>query len=266
MLTHIKFYKSMIIFSLIIFCFLHTGTALASQEDVKVYDYANLLSKDQINDLENLCNKYGEKGNLDIVIVTINDDTIVDSEVFLEDMYDTIGFGYNEKFGSASMIAVNMYTRKVNIIGFKDAETHINNDRINLIIKKITPSLTAGDYDFAFTKFIKLSSKYMNINASLNPDNLFFKLWFQLLISLTVGLVIVGTMAIQSGGKVTVNDGTYLNHKDSKVLAKKDDYIRTTVTRVQKPKPNNNGGGSSGGSSGGMSSGGHSHSSGSGSF
>lgn len=198
--------------------------------------------------------------------MTINDETLGDGELYLEQMYDNIGFGYDKKFGNTAMVVIDMYTREVIIVGFGEAEAYLNSDRIHLMINKMTPFLSDGDYNTALTKFIKLSSQYMKINPSLNPDNLFLKLWFQAIISFVIGLVVVAIMAFQSGGKITVNEETYLDHNDSKILAKQDDYIRTTLTKVQKPKPTNTGSGSGGGLGGGTSSGGHSHSSGRGSF
>jgi uncharacterized protein len=77
---------------------------------------------------------------------------------------------------------------------------------------------------------------------------------------MVIGAIAVGIMAYGSGGRVTVNNRTYMDGKNSKVVASRDDYIRTVTTRVRRPSNNNGGGRSSGG--GGISSGGSSHSGG----
>ena len=70
-------------------------------------------------------------------------------------------------------------------------------------------------------------------------------------------------MAYNSGGRVTVSEGTYRDFSSSRVVDRRDNYLRTSVTKTRKPSSDNNssgGGFSGGGSSGGTTSGGHSHS------
>jgi len=67
-------------------------------------------------------------------------------------------------------------------------------------------------------------------------------------------------MAYGSGGRVTVNNRTYLDNQHSNLINRRDDYIRTVTTRARKPSNNNGDGRSSGG--GGISLDGYSHSGG----
>lgn len=263
----------------------------AAPEDQKVYDYYGLFSEDEITDLEDVCAQYGEDGKVDIVIVT--DDLNGEStKKYLEDFYDEHGFGYNQEFGDAAMILVNMYEadRNVTIQGYGKAEYYLNNDRIEYILDDVTEFLKNGEYYNAMEEFAKQSAYYMNESKGVNTspatgeagsgnyygesgysgpsdyygekeDNIFYNTFFQLGIAVIIGAVTVGIMAAGSGGRVTVSNRTYLDEGNSGVTATRDDYIRTTTTRVKKPDNNNNGGRSSGG--GGISSGGHSHSGGS---
>jgi uncharacterized protein len=102
-------------------------------------------------------------------------------------------------------------------------------------------------------------------------ENVLYKTWFQLLAAIIIGVITVAIMASRSGGRVTTNNHTYLNEGNSGLVARRDDYISTSVTKVKRPEPNNTtnttshgsfsgGGRSSGG--GGVSSGGRSHSGG----
>lgn len=263
----------------------------AAPEDQKVYDYYELFSEDEITDLEDVCAQYGEDGKVDIVIVT--DDLNGEStKKYLEDFYDEHGFGYNQEFGDAAMILVNMYEadRNVTIQGYGKAEYYLNNDRIEYILDDVTEFLKNGEYYNAMEEFAKQSAYYMNESKGVNTspatgeagsgnyygesgysgpsdyygekeDNIFYNTFFQLGIAVIIGAVTVGIMAAGSGGRVTVSNRTYLDEGNSGVTASRDDYIRTTTTRVKKPDNNNGGGRSSGG--GGISSGGHSHSGGS---
>lgn len=67
---------------------------------------------------------------------------------------------------------------------------------------------------------------------------------------------------------MTAGSANYIEQNNSGLIGRRDDYVRTQVTRVRKPQNNsNNGGGfNAGGFRGGVSGGGRSHSSGGGKF
>lgn len=268
---------------------------LASPQDEKVYDNYGLFNTDEIADLEDLCEQYGEEGKVDIVIIT-DEVSGESSKQYMEDFYDEKGFGYNQEFGDTAMIFVNMNPeyRNVTIQGYGNAEYYLNNDRIEHILDDVTKLLMAGNYYKAMEEFAKQAAYYMNEEKGVNTapaagepgsgnyygesgyagpsdyygekeDNILYNTFFQLGIAVIIGAVTVGIMAMNSGGRVTVSNRTYLDDGNSGITATRDDYIRTTTTRVKKPSNNNNGGGRSSGG-GGISSGGHSHSGGSRSF
>jgi len=231
-------------------------TALAAPEDQKVYDYYGLFTEDETSELEATCKEYGEEGKVDIVIVTTDELDGKTRQQYLEDFYDENGFGYNKEFGDAVLILLNMESsaRGLEIQGYGTSESHVNGKRIELIRKDITPILSSGDYKNAMVEYAKQVAHYMN------QKSIFFNIFFQLAVALVIGAVTVIIMALQSGGKITVNNRTYLDEQNSRVVANQDYFINTTITKVKKPSNN------SSGSGGGVSSGGHSHSGGGGSF
>lgn len=237
----------------------------ADEYDTKVYDYGELLSDEEESRLEQLSQEYGKKAKADLVIVTTGTDNTTDCEVFLEDLYDEVGFGYDKEYGDTVMIIVDMRTREVCIEGYGLAQTRVDQSRGDWIRSKITPKLTAGNYYDAFTQFLKLSAKCMRLKVSLNPDSLLLNPIAHLFLALAIGAAAVGSMMYTSQGRTTTDKTTYLNQADSRIVARRDDYVRTTTTRVKKPE-SNSGGGRSGGGGGGTSSGGHSHSTSRGGF
>lgn len=232
----------------------------------KVYDNANLLTAEQIQDLEEKCARYGTKGKADLVIVTTDGSDGIDCEVYLENMYDELGFGYDKAFGDTVMIIVDMGTREVCIEGYGLAETRVRQSRGDYIREKITPMLSAGRYYEAFCRFTELSAKCMRLKGSLNPDSPLLSLPLQLLVALGIGAAVVGSMAYHSKGRMTVTGQTYLDRAKSNMLIHQDDYIRTTTTRTKRQTDSGSGGGGHSGGGGGTSSGGHSHSTSRGSF
>ena len=154
-----------------------------------------------------------------------------------------------------------MAERDLYIAGFYKGEEFLDNKRSDLVRDKITSDLSRGDYYQAFEGFIKTSSKYMGFRPGANPKSPIFNVWVQLIISFLVGGGVVGVMAYRSSGKMTVHEGTYRDPSDSRIIERRDDYIRTTTTKTKKPSNDgSSGGGSSFGGGGGISSGGHSHS------
>lgn len=258
-----------------------------------IYDKANLLSTSEIDNLEEMCADYGAQAGIDIIILTHNDPNAREAEGYIEDFYDQM------LYGDSVILLVDMYNRVVFIEGYGLAETYIHSKRINAIIADITPSLKTEDYVSAFTSYIEQSAAYMADDSEINTDHnynydspssansgngykegsydssssnntadsILTNLWFQLLLSMIVGGVIVGIMASNAGGKMTAGGNTYIDSNQSALIGRQDNYIRTRVTRIRRPTQNNTRGGfSAGGFGGGISSGGSSHSSGGGKF
>ena len=257
----IKLIMIAVIFLLLLPFATNKGAAAANEKQL-VYDFAGLLSKAEINELEAMAHEYGAKRNTDIIILTMNGTQGKRIEQYMEDFYDEKALGYDKPHGNTAILTVdvNMKNRDVYLAGFYNAKKYLDGGRLDQIREKITPDLSSGNYYDAFQVFIKTSYEYMGIKPGINPDLILFNLWFQISFSIVMAGLIVGTMAYHSGGKVTVHGKTYQDENNSGVLRKRDDYIRTTTTKRRKPKENKSGRGSGGSFGGGISRGGHSHS------
>ncbi len=229
-----------------------------------IYDEANLLNEQEKSELNALANEYGAERQTDFVILTTNNTENQDVQLLTEDFYDEHALGFDKAHGNAVILTLDMYNRDIYLAGFYKAKDYLDSGRLDKIRNKITPDLTEGNYKLAFEKYINLSYKYMGYKPGVNPDNILFNIWFQLVAALAIGGVVVGVMTYRSGGRVTVNRATYEDSSTSSVIDRQDRYIRTTVTKRKIEKNNNNGGGGGGG--GGTSRGGHSHSGSRGSF
>jgi uncharacterized protein len=268
----------------------------AAPEDQKVYDNYGLFSSEEITKLEDICNKYGEEGKVDIVILTTDDLEGKTYTKYMEDFNDEMEFGYDKESGDAAIILISMEPDNhfVGIQGYGNAEYYLNNDRTEHVLDDVTPLLQDGNFYDAMETYAKEVAYYMNEKEgvdSSNPvdskdsgsnygessyngpsnyygekdDNLLYNSFVQLGIALLIGAGVVLAMVLNSGGRVTVHNRTYLDEQNSGIVANHDNYVRTTTTRVKKPTNNNNDGGRSSGG-GGVSSGGNSHSGGGRSF
>ncbi|MCM3357845.1 TPM domain-containing protein [Psychrobacillus sp. MER TA 171] len=255
--------KYSILFIALFLLLLPIGLTEAADTKQRVFDEAGLLTASEIDALEKLSSEYSEKNETDFVFLTTNGADDKGLDTYVEDFADRTGIGYGKHNGSATIVGIDMVNRDVVLRGFDKAEEYLDNQRMDLLRDKITPELSAGSYYDAFSNFILTADKYMEYNPGVNPESILFKWWFQLGASLALGGIIVGMMAFNSGGRVTVNSRTYFEENNSRINSKRDVFVNQTVSKVKKPTNNNNGGGSSGG---GVTSGGRSFSGSSGKF
>lgn len=251
---------------ILIFTLMIYSISAFAETTQKVYDFAGLLTKEEIDSLEELSNSFSQKRQVEIILLTTADTEGKDVVKYVEDFYDEKALGYDKPHGNAVILAIDMEHREVYVAGFYKGEEYLDDSRCDLIRRKITPDLSNGNYYEASHSFMELSYRYMGIRPGVNPENIIFKLWFQALTSIVVAGIAVAIMAYHSGGIVTTEGSTYLDRSNSGIIDQKDVYIRTTTTKTKKPSNDskNSGGLSMGG--GGISSGGHSHSGSKGKF
>lgn len=255
--------KYSILFIALFLLLLPIGLTEAADTKQRVFDEAGLLSASEIEALEKLSSEYSEKNETDFVFLTTDGADDKGLDIYVEDFADRTGIGYGKHNGSAAIVGIDMASRDVVLRGFDKAKEYLDDQRMDLLRDKITPSLSVGNYYEAFSDFILTADKYMEYNPGVNPESILFKWWFQLGASLALGGIIVGMMAFNSGGRVTVNSRTYFEENNSRINSKRDVFVNQTVSKVKKPTNNNNGGGSTGG---GVTSGGRSFSGSSGKF
>ncbi len=226
----------------------------------RIFDNAGLLRPEEIRNLEALAAEHSKKRETDFIVLTSNDADGKDVVKYMEDFYDASGLGYDKPFGNTVIITLDMGQRDVHVGGFYKGEKFLDNKRSEMVRKKISPELSNGNYYRAFNDFIKTSSRYMRFRPGANPSSPIFNIWVQLIASLLVGAGIVGSMTYKISARMTANEGTYRDPSNSRVVDKRDDYIRTTTSKIRKPQESSSSGGGGSGGGGGMSSGGHSHS------
>lgn len=256
--------KSILFFMMTLMLVLPWGKSTNAQtvnQHQYIYDNAHLLSEKQAADLQSLSSKLGKERNTAFIIITVNGTEGKTIVKYVEDFYDENAPGYNQPHGNTAILAVDMQNRDVYLAGFKKAEQYLDSGRLDQIRNKITPDLSDGKYPQAFSTFIQTSYDYMGYKPGVNPENILFKWWFQLIVSVIVAGIIVLLMVYRSGGRVTVGAQTYLNNHSSRVLNQYDHFVRETVTRERKPDNNTKSGGG-----GGITGGGYSHSGSQGKF
>lgn len=238
-------------FLAIIFTFLFSFQASAAPTQY-VYDYAGLLTNSEKASLENLAANLSAERGIAFIILTTNSTEGKSIKKYMSDFVDHNAVGYESESGSTAIISLDMQNRDVYLAGFGKAETYLDYERLEKIRNKVTPVLSEGNYNYGFEQFIEQAHYYSGYEPGFNPDNLLYKFWFQLLVSVGVAAIAVIIMIANRGGRVTVNNNTYIDSDNSGVTNARDTYITTHISKVKRPSNNNkSGGGFGGGVSGG---------------
>nr|WP_277398185.1 TPM domain-containing protein [Neobacillus citreus] len=262
----------------LLFGFLQTAKAQEFDRTHYIYDRAQLLTEAEAAELQTLAAELGGQRETAFIIITLNGSDGKDIVQYVEDFYDENAPGFDQPHGNTAILAIDMGERDIYLAGFKKAEQYLNDERLDQIRDQITPDLSDGQYFQAFSQFLNTSYEYMGQEPTsdssgskdygygggsdgqnhyvtgTDEENIFFQWWFQLISSLVVAGIVVTIMAYRSGGRVTVNAQTYMDHDKSRVIGKHDTFTHQTVTRQRKPSNNTSSGG------GGITGGGHSHS------
>lgn len=274
--------RSFLLVTLLLCClvggFLYAGTAHAAvSDDIHVYDLYSLsdiglLTDEQEAELEALAAKYSKERGINFVILTasydsgmysssddpIYYDTVDCSEQFYESLVE-----YDANYKDTVLFTINItdpnnsYYRYADVSGQGAGKEKMDDDRCQTLFGKLKSDLGSGNYYKACKEFLELAYKYVNVATFMNPDSIFLKLWFQLVLAFGISLIIILVLISHSKGKMTVNGDSYMDDSNSRVLGRYDRYIRTTTTRTKISSSSSGGHGGGGGGGGGSHGGGH---------
>lgn len=245
----------------------------------RVLDGADLLTDGEEKSLERKISRLGEEWGFDVLIITVDSD-VGDIEPYSEDIYDIHGYGYGDN-ADGILLIVSMYSREWLISACGKGEFAFTDYGRDTIGEIIAEKLSAEDYEGAFSKFVKLTGKFLKKADKGQPydyDEKFLRpvdFLGAIFIGVAVGCVVGGIIVlVQKASMKTVvsqrNASSYMVPGSLVMNTGKDIFITSIITKTPKaPPPSQNSNGSRGrpgGSSSHMSSSGRSHSSSRGRF
>lgn len=252
------------------------GILPAAAVEQKVYDDAGLLTSPEITSLQLSAASLAQKHEMDVVIVTTNDNQGKGSMAYADDFYDYNGFGYGADH-SGVLLLIDMEDRKVWMSTTGEAIRYFTDERIQTITDKVAGYLKEGDYGQGCKYFLRQVDSYIVQGIPANqhtvrekPTTLSGRLAYSarnlpiyLGAAVLVGAVVVAILIAVNKKQNTVNSATYLDRKSFQLKQKSDRFLTTTVT---KHRIQSNSGGGSGASSTHTGSSGTSHGGGGSSF
>lgn len=225
----------LIFFCIFILFFISAHQAFADSKQ-RIFDEAELLTKDQIASLESDAEKTSHKHETDVIILTTDGEHGIDLEQFMADFADEHKLGYDREKGNAIILGIDLKQSYVEIMKFGETKEKINYDRTEQMLDKITPHLSNGEFVKAFEKFISTADRYMKFKPGVNPDHVMFYTSVQILLALLLGALITYFMVRTSIPRKTVTESTYRNAQLTKILHQRDRYMRKSVTRSYRPR------------------------------
>lgn len=241
----------------------------AASENQNVWDYAEVFSSKELSSLEEMAQDYCKEKDYRFLVVTtttLSDgyeytssyDTDQDCDLYTEAFYNSIVEEYGDTYENCVILTLDLTNRYALVTGWgKLKEGSMDATRCTQVYESILDKFSDDQWFEACEKYYKTANRFIHIRSGVNPNNIFLKTWFQLILAAVIGGIIILINVIHSGGTMTVSDKTYLDDGRSKLVGKHDHYIRTSVHRTKRESSNNSSSSSGGGSSSHSSGGGH---------
>lgn len=237
----------------------------------RLYDFYGKFSLTEQEEISEWIVKKETEGQVSIrVVVTALD--MYYEKYFLEEFADRLcDNGYASEDLVIMLLNLDEYNRGACIQGYGICEYRVNDHRIESILDDIIVCFRSGDYS-AGVKLFATEAAYYAVTEGYfanYEDNSFAgkmkRMPWLFLLGMPGIVTLIGMFALASG-KISakgVNGRTYMQSTGSGLTAKRDEYVRTSISRSYCPRSSGSAGGGRSSGGGGTSRGGRSHSGGS---
>ena len=197
-------------------------------ETEKIYDFADLFTPEEEKKLYDKVTNYIEKKNLDLVIVTINENNKDNTEDYAEDFYMYNNFGRDSK-RSGSVFIIDMYNRDYDISSSGDAIKFMTDSIYNSIINDAEGYISNKRYYDGAVKVVEEMSKEQ---VTVKKNKINFGLCFVIanIIALICFLI---EKSKYKGIKYATNASSYVDKKSIEDIKSEDKFINTSTTRTK---------------------------------
>lgn len=248
------------LFIAIIFIGIFTGFINANAENLKVNDYANLFTADEIQQLTLSIEEIIDKHNIDVVIVTTNDVDGKTSRDYADDFYDYNGYGLDE-LNSGLLFLINMEDREVYISTCGYAIDYFTDARIDNILDLVYEDLGKGNYYDSANEFLENVDYYMGkgkpnnqyridedgniIKSPMTKREKINRIIISLFISIFAAAISCLIVVLRYKKTKEISSENYVDKKSIVFTDRRDEFVSSHISKVKINKDNNGGGGSS---------------------
>lgn len=248
------------LFILVVSVFIFTGFITVKAEKLKVNDYANLFTVDEIQKLTVLIEEIIDKHNIDVVIVTTNDVEGKTSRDYADDFYDYNGYGLDD-LNSGLLFLINMQDREVYISTCGYAIDYFTDLRIDSILESVYEDLSKGNYYNSSKEFLENVDYYMakgkpsnqyridedgnKIKSPMTKKEKINRIIISLVISLFTASISCLAVVLRYKKTRERSAENYVDKKSIVFTDRRDEFVTSHISKVKINKDNNGGGGSS---------------------
>jgi uncharacterized protein len=240
-------------------------------ENEKVYDFADLFSEFEEEELYDSIREYIDEFNSDMVIVTINDNNKRSAQEYAQDFYDYNYFGKGDKYDGIIFL-IDMDTREMWISTTGETQLMYDNYRIERILDYCYNKISNDDYFGTASVFVSRASYYASQGKPSSADDYYIdengdlvrKKSVNWILTIIVSLIIPSItlwvyISKHKGIKIAESADEYLIKKNCVAGKKIDSFLTTHTSKIYTGSSSSSGGGRSGGFSSSRGSSGRSH-------
>ena len=230
--------------------------------DERVFDYADVLTDAQEDDLRALIAEKEKEVSLDIVLVTLNEDVGSSDDALMEyadQFYEDNKFGYDRPIGDGVIYVDNYYDRYVWFGTTGIAENAYTTSAINNLLDAVCDLTDVNPYE-AYKTYVMQVASYMAEREAEDSIGIMVDPFSIMIIALIVAVSYVLVNLKKQEGKRTTTASTYVE-RTPVMNNQVDQFMTKSVTKRKIETSSSSGGGGHSGGGGGhhVSSGGHSH-------
>lgn len=243
---------SILSFALLMFAPIH-----AADLDL-VVDEVELLSQDELSELNELADNIVAKYQCEVSIVVIEDKGDEDVTELAKAIYKEYNYGYGDD-KSGLMLLLSMEDRDYALIAYGSGNTAFTDHGKDVLMDRhLLPLLGNDEYYEGFTLFLNQADEYLEMAGNDNPFDLNTdevlnnekeesSFWIRLGVTIFVPLIIAGlvcftflrqmkTAVSQRAADVYIPDGGF------DLTMQADNFLYVTEVRTQIPKESSSGG------------------------
>ena len=227
-------------------------TAGATEDKIHIWDEAQLLTEYEVDMLQDKAAQISADYSMDVLIVTVESTGYKSVETYAEDFYLDNEYGYGEDH-SGFIFLIAMDTREWTVRTFGEGRYALSDSASEDLVDGIISALSNGMYYSAFYAFLNDLEVEIKDYLETTPDEILITVLVVLGIGALVGFITISIMkkgmktaVFQRGAQNYIKNGTF------KLLANRDIFLYSHVTRVRRSNDSSSGrsSGRSGGSSG----------------
>lgn len=220
--------KMIIIFLLII----GINNVFAFDNTYKIYDYAQVLTEKEEKSIKTKIDKYIEKYNLDMVVVTVkyyNQNTL---QEYMDEFYNKNQFGIGDnKDGIIIALDLKNNIKNIDIMNYGIGNNLYSEEEKKEILNEVNKE---DKYYDKILKFINYSNKYVNKNDdNYTTNNILSHIdWISIIVISFIVPTIVIIIGLLKNKNIKKEDkADYYVKKDVIDIHKKEDKFITTNTK-----------------------------------